>query len=169
MKHFIKSSLLLTMCLFLFMATGCGKNKLGDNVPEAPTDGYGQETFTPEEQAARDRIQDGIIYFAFDSYDLREDSKNVLSQKAAIMKQYPQLRVVIEGHCDERGTEEYNLALGERRARVAYEYLINLGVPASQMEMVSFGKLHPRVMGSGESVWAQNRRDEFKVTKTAQY
>ena len=85
------------------------------------------------------------------------------------MKQYPQLRVVIEGHCDERGTEEYNLALGERRARAAYEFMINLGVPASQMEMVSFGKLHPRVMGGGESSWAQNRRDEFKVTKTAQY
>ena len=81
------------------------------------------------------------------------------------MKQYPQLRVVIEGHCDERGTEEYNLALGERRARAAYEFLMNLGIPASQMEMVSFGKLHPAVSGGGESAWSKNRRDEFKVYK----
>ena len=169
MKRFFKGSFLLVMALFLFAATGCGKNKLGDETPEGQGDGYGQEYFTPEEQAAKDRITDGIVYFAYDSYDLRADSKNVLSQQAGIMKQYPQLRVVIEGHCDERGTEEYNLALGERRARAAYEFMINLGVPASQMEMVSFGKLHPRVMGGGESSWAQNRRDEFKVTKTAQY
>lgn len=168
MKRFVKVSLLLTMSLFLLLAAGCGKNKLGDQTP-TDSDGYGNEQFTPEEQAAADRISNGIIYFAFDSFDLREDSKNVLTQKASIMKQYPQLRVVIEGHCDERGTEEYNLALGERRARTAYEFLIRLGVPASQMEMVSFGKLHPLVMGSGESSWAQNRRDEFKVTKTGQY
>jgi peptidoglycan-associated lipoprotein len=73
--------------------------------------------------------------------------------------------VIIEGHCDERGTQEYNLALGERRARAAYEFLLNLGVNAGQMDMVSFGKLHPAVMGSGESAWAKNRRDEFKVSK----
>ena len=81
------------------------------------------------------------------------------------MKQVPQLRVIIEGHCDERGTEEYNLALGERRARAAYEFLLNLGVSAGQMEMVSFGKLHPAVSGSGEAAWSKNRRDEFKVSK----
>lgn len=169
MKRFLQGSLLLTMCLFLLVAAGCGKNELGNNTPENEYDGYGNENFTPEEKSAAAQISNGIIYFAFDSYDLRADSKNVLTQKAAIMKQFPQLRVVIEGHCDERGTEEYNLALGERRARAAYEFLINLGIPASQMEMVSFGKLHPLVMGSGESVWAQNRRDEFKVTKSAQY
>ena len=89
----------------------------------------------------------------------------MLTQKAAIVKQFPRLRVLIEGHTDERGTEEYNLALGERRARAAYEFLLNLGVNANQLDMISMGKLHPAKEGSGESVWAMNRRDEFKVSK----
>ena len=117
-----------------------------------------------ERQAAR-AISDGIIYFEYDRFDLSSTAKNILSQKAGVMKQHPQLRVVIEGHCDERGTQEYNLALGERRARAAYDYLLNLGVSASQMEIVSFGKLHPVVMGGGEAAWSKNRRDEFKAIK----
>lgn len=162
MNSFMRTGLLMALALILLAGFGCGKKNTGDEVNP-----YGEEeTFTPEERAAASQISDGTIFFAFDNYDLRSDSKQVLAQKAQIMKQFPQLRVVIEGHCDERGTEEYNLALGERRARAAFEYLVNLGVPASQMDMVSFGKLHPAVEGSGESVWAQNRRDEFKVTKT---
>jgi peptidoglycan-associated lipoprotein len=71
--------------------------------------------------------------------------------------------VRIEGNCDERGTQEYNLALGERRARAAYEYLVTLGVNPGQLEMISYGKENPAVQGSGESAWSKNRRDDFRV------
>lgn len=164
MNTLMRNGLLAALTLILLAGFGCGTKNVGDDTPINP---YGEEeNFTPEERTAADQISNGTIYFAYDSFDLRSDSKTSLSQKAQIMKQFPQLRVVIEGHCDERGTEEYNLALGERRARTAFDFLVNLGIPASQIDMVSFGKLHPAVSGSGESVWSQNRRDEFKVTKT---
>ncbi|MDR2604705.1 MAG: peptidoglycan-associated lipoprotein Pal [Desulfovibrio sp.] len=152
--------LCLVLALTLGFAAGCAKKEVGQ--------GGGDDdelAMTESEREAASNISNGIIYFEYDRYDLAAQSKDILSRKAPVLKQFPQLRVTIEGHCDERGTEEYNLALGERRARAAYEFLLNLGVPASQMETVSFGKLHPAVSGSGEAVWSKNRRDEFKVTK----
>ena len=113
--------------------------------------------------AAAEQITNGIVYFDFNKYDIKSEYRTVLQQKADLMKQYPSIRVRIEGNCDARGTQEYNLALGERRARAAYDYMVRLGVPADQLEMISFGKERPAVMGSGEKVWAQNRRDEFNV------
>ena len=89
--------------------------------------------------------------------------KDMLKTKAELMKKYPSIRVRIEGNCDDRGTQEYNLALGERRARAAYEYLVTLGVNPSQLEMISYGKENPAVQGTGEAVWAKNRRDDFRV------
>ncbi len=159
MQTFFRRSLFLVLALALL--AGCGKKNTDDGLTPEP----GDAALTAEEQQAAAQITNGTIYFEYDRFDLKAESQNVLRQKAQVMKQYPQLRVVIEGHCDERGTEEYNLALGERRARAAYEFLLNLGVPSNQMEMVSFGKLHPAVQGSGESVWSRNRRDEFKVYK----
>ena len=87
----------------------------------------------------------------------------MLTAKAELMKKYPSIRVRIEGNCDARGTQEYNLALGERRARAAYEYLVMLGVNPDQMEMISFGKERPAVEGTGPAVWSKNRRDDFRV------
>ena len=155
MNTFMRRGLLVALFLVLIAGFGCAKT--GDG--ETPS---GDLAMTAEEQQAAMQISNGIVYFEYDRYDLKNESKAVLSQKAAVMKQYPQLRVTIEGHCDERGTEEYNLALGERRARAAYEYLLNLGVNPNQMEMVSYGKLHPAVMGTGEAAWAKNRRVEVK-------
>ncbi len=158
MNKVLRTGLFMALALMLLAGFGCAK-KTDDQTPG------GDAAMTAAEQQAAMQITNGIIYFEYDRYDLKAESKNVLTQKAAVMKQFPQLRVTIEGHCDERGTEEYNLALGERRARAAYEFLLNLGVPAGQMEMVSFGKLHPAVQGTGEAAWAKNRRDEFKVGK----
>ena len=87
----------------------------------------------------------------------------VLSQDAELMKQFPSIRVRIEGNCDERGTQEYNLALGERRARAVYDYFVAHGVNPGQLEMISYGKENPAVLGTGEAVWAKNRRDDFRV------
>ena len=161
MNTALRNGILLALALILLAGFGCGKKQTDDLTPSGEEDG----PMTAEERQAAMNISSGIIYFEYDSFSLREDSKTLLTQKASVMKQYPQLHVIIEGHCDERGTEEYNLALGERRARAAYEYLLNLGVSSGQMEMVSFGKLHPAVSGYGEAAWSKNRRDEFKVSK----
>lgn len=112
---------------------------------------------------AAQTITDGIVYFAYNKYDIAPEYREILNQKAAIMRQFPSIRVRIEGHCDERGTQEYNLALGERRARVVYEYMVLLGVNPNQLEIISYGKEYPAVQGTGEQVWALNRRDNFRV------
>jgi len=146
-------ALLLTMALALIAGFGCTKSG-GDNT---------ETVITPEMQTAMDTITNQKIYFEYDRYDIRADSQETLKVKANALRSYPTIRVQIQGHCDERGTQEYNLALGERRARAAYEYLLRLGVSANQMEMLSYGKERPAVAGSGEAVWSQNRRDEFII------
>jgi len=104
------------------------------------------------------------IHFAFDSSRLSPKTQDILKAKAKILKNHPELRMVIAGHCDERGTDEYNIALGERRAMAAYEYLILLGVEADRMDLVSYGEERPLVEGHNEEAWAKNRRDEFKIS-----
>ncbi|MDQ7032574.1 MAG: peptidoglycan-associated lipoprotein Pal [Desulfonauticus sp.] len=103
------------------------------------------------------------IFFDFDSYELKPEARKILQQKAEILKKHPEIKIVIEGHCDERGTEEYNLALGEKRARAAYEFLILLGVDANRMQIVSYGEEDPLDPRHCEAAWAKNRRDEFKI------
>lgn len=112
---------------------------------------------------AAQTITDGVIYFEFNKYDISSEYRETLTQKASIMRQFPSVRVRIEGHCDARGTQEYNLALGERRARAAYEYMVLLGVNPNQLELISYGKERPAVMGTGDDVWALNRRNNFRV------
>lgn len=108
-------------------------------------------------------IEGNLIHFAFDRYDLDSRSQQILQNKAAILKEYPQISATIEGHTDERGTEEYNLALGERRAQAAYDYLVMQGVSTSQLSTVSYGKLRPLDTDSNETAWALNRRAAFKA------
>jgi peptidoglycan-associated lipoprotein len=104
------------------------------------------------------------VRFDYDSADLRDADRQALSENAEVLKKFDFIRVTIEGHCDERGTVEYNLALGERRARVAFDYLASLGVPADRMKSVSYGKEIPVCQQSNEECWARNRRDHFAVT-----
>lgn len=151
-------ALLLTMALALIAGFGCSKTE------GTGTNGSSGSAISPEMQAAMDTITNQKIFFDFDRYDIRADSQEVLKAKANALRSYPSIRVQIQGNCDERGTQEYNLALGERRARAAYEFLLRLGVPAEQMDMISYGKERPAVTGTGEAVWAQNRRDEFVIT-----
>jgi peptidoglycan-associated lipoprotein len=101
------------------------------------------------------------IYFDFDKYNLRDDAKRTLEGNAKVLMANPRARIVIEGHCDERGTTEYNLALGERRASTARDYLIRLGVAASQISIISYGEERPVSLGHDEDSWATNRRGEF--------
>ena len=102
------------------------------------------------------------VYFAFDKADLNPATRNVLSANAAkILKSNAKIK--IEGNCDERGSAEYNLALGERRAKSAMKYLTTLGVPAKRLTTISYGNEHPAVAGHDEAAWAKNRRDDFVV------
>ncbi|MEI6212793.1 MAG: peptidoglycan-associated lipoprotein Pal [Desulfuromonadales bacterium] len=105
------------------------------------------------------------VYFDYDKSDLRKDARDVLSKNADIMSKSRTDKVQIEGHCDERGSAEYNLALGERRAKSVLQYLTTLGVKADRLSIISYGKEKPAVKGDGESAWAKNRRAEFVVSK----
>jgi len=103
------------------------------------------------------------IFFAFDDYSLTDKAKATLKKNAEWMKNSPNTRVRIEGNCDERGTNEYNMALGERRANSAKKYLINLGVKESQLSTVSYGEEKPVCTEQSEECWAKNRRDHFAI------
>jgi len=98
------------------------------------------------------------VFFAFDRSDITPEARRTLERQAEWLKRYPNVTVTIEGHCDERGTREYNLALGERRATAAKNVLVALGIPANRITTISYGKERPAVVGSNESAWAQNRR-----------
>lgn len=101
------------------------------------------------------------INFDYDRYDIREDAKPILKEVAGLMGRAKGIKLVIEGHCDQRGTTEYNLGLGERRAHSAKEYLIALGIPSSRIETISFGQEKPLCAEASESCWAKNRRGHF--------
>ena len=103
-------------------------------------------------------------FFDYDKADLRDDARNTLSTDADLLKRYPSLRFVIEGHCDDRGTQAYNLALGERRADAAKEYLASLGIDASRMKTISYGKEKPFCEREDEGCWQSNRRAHFLIT-----
>jgi len=100
-------------------------------------------------------------YFDYDSAEIRADAREALQKTATFLKAYPNTRVTIEGHCDERGSTEYNLALGDRRANAVKQYLVNLGISAANLNTVSYGKEKPFCMESTEACWQQNRRGHF--------
>jgi peptidoglycan-associated lipoprotein len=123
-------------------------------------------------EAAQKLIQDQInafesekIYFDYDKADLKPEARATLEQKARFLQANSSYSVTIEGNCDERGTNEYNLALGERRADAASKFLNSMGISADRITTVSYGEEKPVAMGYNESAWSQNRRDEFKLAK----
>jgi peptidoglycan-associated lipoprotein len=111
------------------------------------------------------RLQSALekIYFDFDSASLSESARAALAKNAALLQKVSSAKVSIEGNCDERGSAEYNLALGERRAKAAQQYLITSGVKPDRLSVISYGKEKPAVQGGTESAWAKNRRDEFVI------
>ncbi len=104
------------------------------------------------------------VLFGFDKYDLTPEARAILQKQAVWLRRYPSVTVTIEGHTDERGTREYNLALGERRANAVRDYLVALGVEASRLKTISYGKERPVALGSNEEAWAKNRRAVTVVT-----
>ena len=121
--------------------------------------GYGSGASTgPGTQGDLEQNVGDRVFFGYDSATLSSSAQATLQRQADWLKEYGNLNVVIEGHADERGTRAYNLALGERRANAARNYLVNLGVSSSRVTVVSYGKERPAVLGSNEQAWAQNRR-----------
>ena len=123
------------------------------------------ETETTESASIEPGSQEDLIvnvgdrvFFNYDSAELDTDAQELLQDQVAWLKQYTDVSVIIEGHCDERGTREYNLALGEKRAQSVKNYLINLGISADRVSTISYGKERPAVVGSNDGAWAQNRR-----------
>lgn len=120
---------------------------------------------TGEQATARSEFVNEDIHFAFDSITLNTEAQAILRKKAQWLKAHPTVTVTIEGHCDERGTNEYNLALGDRRAHSAKVFLIDLGIDPSRINTVSYGEERPLDRGRNEAAWARNRRDHFVINK----
>lgn len=165
----MKSRLLVTVLALLCLSLvgfGCASKKVAgpekDNWEEQERERLAKERELREKLGRVAGELGSMINFDFDRYDLKPEARQILTRKAEILKQYPEIKLVVEGHCDQRGTAEYNLALGERRARAAAEYLTNLGVATTRLSIVSYGKERPLDPGNGEAAWAKNRRDEFK-------
>jgi peptidoglycan-associated lipoprotein len=144
--------------------------------PPAPPEPVEEPTIVPAEPVRDDAISSASlddlnrnsplkpVFYEYDSSELSADGQRALDANAGVLKQYPTWAVTIEGHCDERGTAEYNLALGERRAVTARAYLISLGVSADRLRTVSYGKEFPFDPGHDEAAFAKNRRAHFVIT-----
>ncbi|WP_411282393.1 peptidoglycan-associated lipoprotein Pal [Gemmatimonas sp.] len=120
------------------------------------------EEYRTKLAATRARLLE-TIYFEYDADELRDDAKSNLDAKISVLNANPAVKIRIAGHCDERGSDEYNIALGRRRAEAAKRYLTDRGIDASRIESASFGRERPAVQGTSEEAWSRNRRDEFEI------
>ncbi|WP_353683840.1 peptidoglycan-associated lipoprotein Pal [Thermodesulfovibrio sp. 3907-1M] len=170
----IKNLFIVIFCLFFIFA--CAERKI--YMPEGKVEGEmpkkeekteaekptGQEELSATEMSeVLKKLQEEIkdIHFDFDRYDIRQEDIPTLKKVASLLQKYSNLRVIIEGHCDERGTNEYNFALGQKRANAVKQYLITLGVLPSKMEIISYGEEKPLCTEHNESCWQKNRRAHF--------
>lgn len=154
MKLFVKTIAVLSAVLLL-SACDTDAKKAGDvsDKGNQSINGDGSIGYLDADHNVADRI-----FFDYDSSQVSSESQQTLSNQAAWLKKFPNLNITVEGHCDERGTREYNIALGERRAAAAKKYLVGLGIAANRISTISYGKERPAVVGSDESAWSQNRR-----------
>ena len=160
---------LRTLSIFAAVALLAACESTPDN--KATTSGAGAATqanppssSAPSSMVAPGSVEDFLknvgdrVFFDFDKSAVTDEGKATLDKQAAWLKKYPQWAITVEGHCDERGTREYNLALGERRANAVKKYLASVGIADSRLKTISYGKERPAVQGSNDSAWAQNRR-----------
>ena len=150
-----------------FGAFGCAKKqvvKAEESITKPPEEAPKKEEPVPQAVRAEDiERQIQPIHFDFDKYEIRSGDAEILKENSRILNENPSLKVKIEGHCDERGSVEYNLALGERRAKAARDYLVTLGIEKQRLSTISYGEERPADPGHDESAWEKNRRDEFRV------
>jgi peptidoglycan-associated lipoprotein len=163
----MKKSILLTL-LFSIAIWGCSKKQtvkqeepIKQPEVQAPVPAAPATPPPAEPAAALPKLDLQAIYFEFDSYALRAEAKEMLNKAGSLLRSYPEISLRLEGHCDQRGTAEYNLALGEKRANAVRNYLMDLGVAKSRLSTVSYGKEKPAALGNDEESWAKNRRVEI--------
>ncbi len=173
MTHRSRIALICMPLLAAALLGGCAKKKvIAESAPPPPTEAPAPPAETPAatpppaetEQPAK-TVQDQIAdaYFDYDSAELSSAAQTTLDADAKVLTDNASTQVSIEGHCDERGTVEYNLALGDQRAKAAKDYLVRFGVSAGRIQTISYGEERPFATGSDESAWAQNRRAHFVV------
>lgn len=152
-------ALALGMGLLVLGACSSKDNAVATTTPSADANANlrGSQARPGSQQDLKVNVGD-TVFFDVDSYSLRSDTQQLLQRQAAWLKANPSVRLVVEGHADERGTREYNLALGDRRAGSVREYLVSLGVDANRLESKSYGKERPTCAESDENCWSQNRR-----------
>ncbi len=137
------------------LLTACSSTKEEAQAPVTTTNPSSIKPGSAED--FRVNVGDTVL-FDLDQHSIRSDAQGILQKQAAWLKQYPSVRLMVEGHCDERGTREYNLALGDRRAYAVKEFLVSLGVDAARLQTKSYGKERPVCAESDDSCWQQNRR-----------
>jgi len=181
MQKLTLTGLMLLLALSL-LVSGCAKKPAADSSASGETTQVAIEQQQPasisdqaagsydaaaaaeaaEREAAKGLVR---IHFDFDRYDLTAAAKSILVSNAGLLRAAPALKILIEGHCDERGSDEYNLALGEKRALATKNYLVSLGVAESRMSIISYGEEMPLDSASTKEAWAKNRRANFKVKR----
>ncbi len=170
MLKLIKIFMTFFAVLSLFMATGCSSNRkaVSEPVPEvsdSEDDSSGNDDlmiYSDSDSGSAGSLK--TVNFAYNSSMLSDESRSILDDNASFLKENPQVSIQIEGHCDERGGVQYNLALGEKRANAVRDYLVAMGVASANISTISLGKERPLAFGHDESTWSKNRRANFIIT-----
>ncbi len=170
--------ILSLLTIFSMVISGCAKKevvkpeakpqaKAEVSTPAQPSAPASTMTAQQTRQMTLDEVQKELrmIHFDFNKYNIRPDAKTILENNAKVLRENPNVKVQIAGYCDDRGSVEYNLALGEKRAQSAKDYLVTLGIPSSDLSTISYGKSDPIDPSNNEKAWAMNRRDEFHIAK----
>lgn len=158
----------IILCLFMMAAVlnGCLKKKRGDGSlvgSETPLEAFPLDSFTEASGAEADVLKN--IYFDFNKYNIKADQQDTVNNIANWLKDKPKTHLLVEGHCDERGSNEYNMALGEQRALAVRQNLIDKGIPAGRVQTISYGEEKPADQGHNEAAWSKNRRAHFLVAE----
>ncbi|MGB7576251.1 MAG: peptidoglycan-associated lipoprotein Pal [Thermodesulfobacteriota bacterium] len=179
-----KSLIVIFILCFGLIMIGCPKKTAVKEEPSVQKEAAKAEAERAKETKAKEQFEKSLvaektpgiagevfessllkdIHFDFDKYDIRPGDAALLKENAALLNKYPNVKIQMEGHCDERGTVEYNLALGERRANQAKNYLVSLGISSARISTISYGKEKPLDPGHNEEAWAKNRRAHTVVT-----
>ena len=171
MNRILQATAGVFLCLVFLVSSGCHKKHQvqpeqqtsqapGEADPSQPvadmdTSGTGQDA---------SRLELAPVFFDYDRFEIRDDQEQALRENAKKLRENENLQVLLEGHCDERGTDEYNLALGDRRARTVKQYLVDLGVSEGRIRTISYGESQPFALGHDEAAWQQNRRAQPLAT-----
>ena len=179
-----KSLIIIFILCFGLIMIGCPKKTAVKEEPSVQKEAAKAEAERAKETKAKEQFEKSLvaektpgiagevfessllkdIHFDFDKYDIRPGDAALLKENAALLNKYTNVKIQVEGHCDERGTVEYNLALGERRANSAKNYLVSLGIPPARISTISYGKEKPLDPGQNEEAWAKNRRAHTIIT-----